>query len=64
MDSTSTPVLLLSAWSTTTTLRDWAAFPPELRKRTARAASLLPHKDSPRSRWERARVEAAKAGAK
>lgn len=44
--------LLLAAWSASTTLDDWYALPKDIRKRTAKAASKLPYKDSPRSRWE------------
>lgn len=47
--------LLLSAWSVTTTLSDWAKFPADLQLRTADAALQLPYRDTTRSRWESAR---------
>lgn len=46
------PPLLLSAWSTTTTLNTWMQYPAEIRHRTQSAARHLPYKDTPRSRWE------------
>jgi hypothetical protein len=46
------------------TLQDWAKLPADIRRRTARAAAKLPYKDSPRSRWEKVRVDAVKAGGK
>lgn len=60
-DSSATPVLLLASWSVTTTLQDWAKLPASIRRRTARAASLLPHRDTPRSRWEANRTAAVTA---
>lgn len=40
-----TAPLLISAWSTTTTLADWQALPADVRKSTARAAASLPYKE-------------------
>jgi hypothetical protein len=45
--SSATP-LMLTAWSTTTTLADWEKLPVDLRKRTARAAASLPYTDNRR----------------
>lgn len=50
--------LLLSAWCASTTLTIWRQYPPDVQKRTARAAAALPYKDTPRSRWEASQVSA------
>jgi hypothetical protein len=63
MNPTSTPMPALSLMGVTT-LADWSKLPASIRRRTARAAAKFPYVDSPRSRWERAAVAAAKGGAR
>lgn len=53
------PVLLLAAWSASTTLNTWAQYPDDIKKRTFQAARHLPYTDSPRSKWERYSIQTA-----